>query len=153
MDAAKFTPPSPRVGTAASACHFLQERKIDLVINDPESGDKEIITDGYLIRRTAVDFGVSLITNTKVAALLSLALVRVKTFHIKSMDVSARCGHAFALPLGVGGAVLVWLRDLRAHFGRYRCVEFAVAVWADRGRCSCILVYCDFMRYARCTCL
>ena len=59
-----------------------------MVINDPEAGDKELITDGYLIRRTAVDFGVSLITNVKVAALLALSLERVKTFHIKSMDVS-----------------------------------------------------------------
>jgi hypothetical protein len=40
----------------------------------------------YLIRRTAVDFGVSLITNLKCAHLLTLALSRVKTFHIKSME-------------------------------------------------------------------
>ena len=66
---------------------WLTERKLDLVINDPESGDKEMITDGYLIRRTAIDFGVSLITNAKVAVLLSLALQRCKTFHIRSMEV------------------------------------------------------------------
>ena len=66
----------------------MQERKIDLVINDPEAGDKELVTDGYLIRRCAVDFGVSLITNIKVAALLALSLERVKSFHIKSMEVS-----------------------------------------------------------------
>lgn len=52
------------------------------------AGDKESTTDGYLIRRAAVDFGVSLITNLKCAVLLSLSLERVTKFHIKSMEVS-----------------------------------------------------------------
>jgi hypothetical protein len=43
-------------------------------------------TDGFLMRRTAVDFGVSLITNMKAAALLALALERVRSFHIRSME-------------------------------------------------------------------
>lgn len=36
----------------------------------------EEISAGYLIRRSAVDFGVSLITNVKCAALLADSLVR-----------------------------------------------------------------------------
>ena len=78
-----FKPSSGREPTATS---LIQARKVDLVINDPENGDKETVTDGYLIRRTAIDFGVSLITNVKCAVLLSLALGRVKTFHIRSME-------------------------------------------------------------------
>jgi carbamoylphosphate synthase large subunit len=68
------------------AATLIQQRKVDLVINDPETGDKESETDGYVMRRAAVDFGVSLITNVKCAVLLSLALERVKTFHVRSIE-------------------------------------------------------------------
>ena len=73
-------------GREPTATSLIQARQIDLVINDPEKGDKETVTDGYLIRRTAVDFGCSLITNVKCAVLLSLALERVKTFHVRSIE-------------------------------------------------------------------
>ena len=77
-------------GKEPTATGLVQRHEVDLVINDPEYGDKETVTDGYLIRRTAVDFGVSLITNVKCAVLLSLALERVKTrqstFGLKSME-------------------------------------------------------------------
>jgi len=76
----------PSSGRAPNVAEYLSSRKLDLVINDPELGDKESATDGYLIRRAAVDFGVSLLTNVKSAILLSLALERVKTFHIRSME-------------------------------------------------------------------
>jgi hypothetical protein len=105
----------PRSGKSPNVVEYLQSRKLDLVINDPETersvdaeasspanpssptngvghgrssaaGGDSSITDGYLIRRTAIDFGVSLITNTKVAVLLALALERVKSFHIKAME-------------------------------------------------------------------
>lgn len=76
----------PRSGKSPNVTEYLSSRKLDLVINDPENGDKETITDGYLIRRTAVDFGVSLLTNVKCAVLLSLALERCKTFHVRSME-------------------------------------------------------------------
>ena len=110
---ARVTTPLP-----ASASHHAsasvvqppaQSRKLDLVINDPETADHEVspvqegsprdaaggpeaggldmsVTDGYLIRRTAIDFGVSLITNSKVAALLALSLERCKSFHIRAME-------------------------------------------------------------------
>ncbi|CAM9987458.1 unnamed protein product, partial [Laminaria digitata] len=50
---------------------------VDLVINIPEGTKKtEEISAGYLIRRSSVDFGVSLITNVKCASLLADSLVR-----------------------------------------------------------------------------
>jgi carbamoyl-phosphate synthase large subunit len=76
----------PRSGKSPNVTEYLSSKKLDLVINDPENGDKESLTDGFLIRRAAVDFGVSLITNVKCAILLSLALERVKTFNIRSME-------------------------------------------------------------------
>jgi len=64
----------------------LQEGKIQLVINDPRAGDRQGRTDGYVIRRTAVDFGIGLITNFKCAVLFANALAKVRSFPIKHMD-------------------------------------------------------------------
>jgi hypothetical protein len=48
----------------------LKAGNIDLVINIPHSTDPVALTDGYYIRRTAVDFSIPLISNTKNAVLL-----------------------------------------------------------------------------------
>ena len=80
----------PSSGAAPSALDYLKTKKLDLVINEPETGDKESVTDGFLIRRAAIDFGVSLITNAKCAVLLSLALEKLAQksghFTIRSME-------------------------------------------------------------------
>lgn len=76
----------PSSGLQPAVLDYLTSHKIDLVINDPGIGEKDGATDGFLIRRTAIDFGVSLLTNDKCAILLSLALERVKRFHIRSME-------------------------------------------------------------------
>ena len=53
---------------------YLQERKIDLVINVPmanrRSSISDIITDGYIIRRQAVEFNVPVVTNLQLAQAL-----------------------------------------------------------------------------------
>jgi carbamoyl-phosphate synthase large subunit len=53
---------------------YLQERKIDLVINVPmanrRSSFSDILTDGYVIRRQAVEFNIPVITNLQLAAAL-----------------------------------------------------------------------------------
>jgi carbamoyl-phosphate synthase large subunit len=53
---------------------YLQERKIDLVINVPitnkQTSISDILTDGYIIRRQAVEFNVPVITNLELAAAL-----------------------------------------------------------------------------------
>jgi carbamoyl-phosphate synthase large subunit len=43
--------------------------KVDLVINIPKSLNREELTNGYLIRRAAVDYGVNLFTNVEAANL------------------------------------------------------------------------------------
>jgi carbamoyl-phosphate synthase large subunit/carbamoyl-phosphate synthase small subunit len=45
--------------------NYLREGKIECVINIPNLKDTTDLSNGYLIRRTAVDFNVSLISNTK----------------------------------------------------------------------------------------
>lgn len=45
---------------------WIRSKRIDLVINIPEGSTRgEEVTAGYLMRRTAVDFGCSLLTNIK----------------------------------------------------------------------------------------
>lgn len=56
----------------------LSERKIDLVVNIPKNYSREEVTDGYLIRRKAIDFNIPLITNLQAAKLIAEALQRYK---------------------------------------------------------------------------
>ncbi len=55
---------------------FLVDRKIDLVINIPKNFQEEELTNDYIIRRTAVDFDIPLITNMQLARRFVEALVR-----------------------------------------------------------------------------
>lgn len=55
-----------------TALHAIKGGEIDLVINISEGTTrKEEMTAGYLIRRTTVDFGVSLVTNVKCGVVLA----------------------------------------------------------------------------------
>ncbi|MBU0598566.1 carbamoyl-phosphate synthase (glutamine-hydrolyzing) large subunit [Patescibacteria group bacterium] len=46
---------------------YIKEKKIDLVINIPKNYEEEELSNDYIIRRTAVDFNVPLLTNTRLA--------------------------------------------------------------------------------------
>jgi carbamoyl-phosphate synthase large subunit len=46
---------------------YLQQGKIDLVINIPKNYQEDELTTDYLIRRQAADHGISLITNLQLA--------------------------------------------------------------------------------------
>lgn len=50
---------------------WIRSKRVDLVINIPEGSTRsDEVTSGYLMRRTAVDFGCSLLTNIKYVHLL-----------------------------------------------------------------------------------
>ena len=73
----------------SSVVTWIKERKIDLVINIADGSTKsaaEEITAGYLMRRTAVDFGVSLITNIKCAVMFCEALHKKRVLPCKSVE-------------------------------------------------------------------
>ncbi len=57
---------------------YLEQKRVDLVINIPNhtSGDEQ--TDGYFIRRIATDHGIPLITNVQLAKRLIEAMVQEK---------------------------------------------------------------------------
>lgn len=63
-------------GSKLSALNEIRSDKIDLLINISEGSSvrSDEITAGYIMRRAAVDFGVSLITNVKCAVMLAEAL-------------------------------------------------------------------------------
>ena len=63
-----------------NAITYLAEGKIDLVINIPKNAERTELTNGYLIRRKAVDHNIPLITN------LQLAKRFVKALHSHGVD-------------------------------------------------------------------
>ncbi len=67
---------------------YLQEKKIDLVINIPKSLEEEEITNDYLIRRKAVDFNIPLLTNEQITKLFieSIHKKKMEDLEIKSWD-------------------------------------------------------------------
>ena len=58
---------------------YLEQKRLDLVINVPEHYSGTEITDGYLMRRLAVDRGIPLITNVQLAKRLIEAMDNIKT--------------------------------------------------------------------------
>ncbi|HOO13792.1 MAG TPA: carbamoyl-phosphate synthase (glutamine-hydrolyzing) large subunit [Candidatus Marinimicrobia bacterium] len=62
---------------------YLKNGKIDLVINIPKSYQERELTNGYLIRRTAADFNVMLITNRQIAMRFIEAISRLKMDDLK----------------------------------------------------------------------
>lgn len=64
----------PMNGKSPNAADYIKSGKIDLVINIPKNFQEEELTNDYIIRRTAVDFKVPLITNRQLAMRLAEAL-------------------------------------------------------------------------------
>lgn len=74
-------------GDKNTVLKWIRSKAIDLVINIPEGTTRtEEISAGYLMRRAAVDFGTSLLTNVKCAALFCEALHRNKPLPCKSSE-------------------------------------------------------------------
>ncbi|MFH1999795.1 MAG: hypothetical protein ABIK28_08945 [Planctomycetota bacterium] len=59
---------------------YIRKRKLDLVINITKNSQEEELTNDYMIRRTAVDYSVPLVTD------LQLARRFVETLSRKSID-------------------------------------------------------------------
>ncbi|MBI3027020.1 carbamoyl-phosphate synthase (glutamine-hydrolyzing) large subunit, partial [Candidatus Woesearchaeota archaeon] len=67
---------------------YLQERKIDLVINIPKDYTEQELANDYTIRRKAVDFNIPLLTNAQIAKLFieSIYKKKIEELEIKSWD-------------------------------------------------------------------
>jgi carbamoyl-phosphate synthase large subunit len=71
---------------------YFSQGKIDLVINIPKNFQEEELTNDYLIRRRAVDFGIPLITNIQLAQRFAEAIVHKK---IEDLRIKAYAEYAF----------------------------------------------------------
>jgi carbamoyl-phosphate synthase large subunit len=67
---------------------YIADGKIDLVINIPKTVEKRELDNDYLIRRTAIDFGVPLLTNLQLAKRLveAMSSTTLNELDIKSWD-------------------------------------------------------------------
>jgi carbamoyl-phosphate synthase large subunit len=67
---------------------YIKDKKIDLVINIPKNYQEMELTNDYMIRRTAVDYNVPLITNRQFAMRFAEAVARtsLEDLEIKSWD-------------------------------------------------------------------
>ncbi len=73
----------PLESGSPSATDYIKQGKIDLVINIPKNLQEKELTNDYLIRRTAVDYKVPLITNRQLAMRLAEALTNKKLEELK----------------------------------------------------------------------
>ncbi|MCX7797754.1 MAG: carbamoyl-phosphate synthase (glutamine-hydrolyzing) large subunit [Melioribacter sp.] len=74
----------PLNGKSPNAVDYIKARKIDLVINIPKNYQEEELTNDYIIRRTAVDFKIPLITNRQLAMRLAEALVNKNPLELQA---------------------------------------------------------------------
>jgi len=65
----------------------MTHREFDLVVNIPKNYSRSTITDGYLIRRKAMDLNIPLVTNVQVAKIVAEALKRYKISDLKILDI------------------------------------------------------------------
>ena len=69
----------PLEGKDPNVMEYLGQRRIDLVINIPKNYQEEELTNDYIIRRKAVDFGIPLITNLQLAQRFIEAMAHKQT--------------------------------------------------------------------------
>jgi carbamoyl-phosphate synthase large subunit len=80
--------PDQDQGQGENVVELLKKKMFALVINIPKNDEVVKLTDGYLIRRATVDFGIPLITNIKLANLLAFSLEKIDVWNmpVKSWD-------------------------------------------------------------------
>ena len=78
----------PLEESSPNVLELLKPGKLDLVINIPKNYQEEELTNDYIIRRQAVDFGIPLITNIQLAQRFVEAVARKQPddLEIKSWD-------------------------------------------------------------------
>jgi carbamoyl-phosphate synthase large subunit len=72
---------------------LIQSKRLDLVINIPSSDKESELTNGYRIRRAAVDFNVPLVTNRQIAERLAEAMEAYRT---GAVDLDIRSWREYA---------------------------------------------------------
>lgn len=73
-------------GKEPQALSLLHEKKIDMVVNIPKDLSPRELTNGYIIRRAAIDLNVPLITNSRLASAFISAFC---TLSLDDIDIKA----------------------------------------------------------------
>ena len=73
-------------GKQPQALDLLHEKKIDMVVNIPKDLSPRELTNGYKIRRAAIDFNIPLLTNSRLASAFIAAFCNVK---LDDIDIKA----------------------------------------------------------------
>ena len=78
----------PSEGGKPNALDMIREKQIDLVINIPKNLTQGELSNGYKIRRGAIDFNIPLFTNSRLASAFIHAFceINMNTIPIKSWD-------------------------------------------------------------------
>ena len=78
----------PSENKSPNTLELLQEKKIDMVVNIPKNLTPGELKNGYMIRRTSIDFNIPLITNTRLARAFIQAFcnMSVDDIEIKSWE-------------------------------------------------------------------
>ena len=63
-------------GQHPQALDLLHEKKVDMVVNMPKDLTPRELTNGYKVRRAAIDLNVPLITNSRLASAFYLCLLQ-----------------------------------------------------------------------------
>ena len=76
----------PSENKSPNTIELLQEKKIDMVVNIPKNLSVSELKNGYMIRRTSIDFNIPLITNTRLARafIQAFCAMDVEEIEIKS---------------------------------------------------------------------
>lgn len=67
----------------------MTSHEVDLIVNIPKNYTRNMVTDGYSIRRKALDSNIPLITNVQVAKIMAEALDKYKLEDLKIKDVES----------------------------------------------------------------
>ena len=76
------------IGKNPEALSLIRDKKVDMVINIPKNFTHSELTNGYMIRRAAVDFNIPLFTNARLATafIRSVTSMSIDDIQIKSWD-------------------------------------------------------------------
>jgi carbamoyl-phosphate synthase large subunit len=73
-------------GMQPQALDLLHQKKIDMVVNIPKNLTQHELSNGYKIRRAAIDLNIPLITNSRLASAFIQAFCNVP---IENIDIKA----------------------------------------------------------------
>jgi len=78
----------PSEGGTPNALEMIREKQIDMVINIPKNLTQDELSNGYKIRRGAIDFNIPLFTNSRLASAFIHAFceINMNTIPVKSWD-------------------------------------------------------------------